>query len=124
MCERFESGLKYEVKECVGPLEIQNRGRQFQQQKPYARAQGIARDRPSPQNMGYQRPQNPAQNPMHIVRCYHYGQERHRITECPRRTMICYVCQKLGHLAIYCREKDTVDYKDVVNNNNVAHPTS
>nr|XP_012572844.1 uncharacterized protein LOC105852341 [Cicer arietinum] len=162
MCERFESELKYEIKEFVGPFDIRqyqvmvekckkveimkwgrpnkgaigglarpqgnvdpkNRGRQFQQQKPYAHPQGIARDRPGPQNMGYQRPQNPVHNTMRIVRCYHCEQEGHRITECPERTRICYACKKPGHLAKDFGEKDTSDNKEVVNKKDVVCPTA
>nr|XP_004516503.1 uncharacterized protein LOC101490914 [Cicer arietinum] len=58
MCKRFESRLMYEIKEYLEPLEIhqyqgngdqENRGRQFQQQKPYARPQEGHRITESPE---------------------------------------------------------------------------
>nr|XP_004516056.1 uncharacterized protein LOC101501484 [Cicer arietinum] len=87
MCERFESGLRHEIKELVGPLEIrqyqghhdqQNRGRQHQQHKPYDRPLGNARDQPRPQNVEGQGPKTPSQN-----QAYH--KPDHFANECPER---------------------------------------
>ncbi|XP_012572915.1 uncharacterized protein [Cicer arietinum] len=77
-----------------------------------------------PQNAGDQRPQNLGDNQTRTIRCFHCGHKGHKITKCPKRTRVCYACQKPGHLAKDCREKDIADNKDVVNNKGLACPTA
>ncbi|XP_027186819.1 uncharacterized protein [Cicer arietinum] len=134
MCERFESRLRYEIKELVGPLEIrqyqghkdqQNRGRQHQQHNPYARPLGNARDQPRPQNAEGQGPKTPSQNKAYPVKCFLCNREGHKIFECPIRPRVCYICQKPDHFANERpeRKNDRVVNRNNINDN-VVRPTS
>ncbi|XP_073222503.1 uncharacterized protein [Cicer arietinum] len=155
MCERFESGLRYEIKELVGPLEIRqyqvlvekckkveqmkqsrlnrqghndqhNRGKQqHQQHKPYARPLGNARDQPRPQNGEGQGPKFPSQNQAYPVKYFRSKGEGHKISKCPIRPRVCYICQKPDHFANECPERK--DDRAVNRNNindNVVRPTA
>ncbi|XP_073221460.1 uncharacterized protein [Cicer arietinum] len=157
MGERFESGLRYDIKELVGPLEIRqyqllvekckkveqmkqsclnrggvggpirprNRGKQHQQHKSYARPLGNARDRPRPQIGEGQGPKPPSQHQVYHIRCFRCNREGHKISECPIKPRVCYICQKPDHFANECSEqKDdrAVNHNNI--NNNVARPTA
>ncbi|XP_050900543.1 uncharacterized protein LOC127107288 [Lathyrus oleraceus] len=119
-CERFEQGLRYEIKESVEPLEIrqfqghQDRNNRGKQQQPYTRPQKSGRDQLQTQFKGGQRPQNSSS-----IRCYNCNKEGHVSTQCPERVRVCYLCQRPGHFARDCQapRRDHVPY---TNNNNDA----
>ncbi|CAJ2661835.1 unnamed protein product [Trifolium pratense] len=153
-CERFEIGLRYEIRESVEPLEI----RQFQALvEKCKKVERMKRERmnrgssggPSrlqghqDQNRGrqqhpYNRPQGNGRDQSRAqnrggqrqqntsqVRCYHCDQVGHVRTECPERARVCYRCQEPGHFARDCQAPKRKDLVPSTNNNNdAARPTA
>ncbi|GAU51685.1 hypothetical protein TSUD_414990 [Trifolium subterraneum] len=149
-CERFENGLRYEIKESVEPLEI----RQFQalvekckkvellkRGRMNRRAEGgpsrpqghqdqdnrSRRHHPYNRHQGNNRDKFRTQNKggqrqhnASHVRCYHCDQEGHVRSECPERGRVCYRCQEPGHFAKDCQAPKRKDPVPSINNNNDA----
>lgn len=153
-CERFEQGLRYEIKESMKPLEI----RQFQvlvekckkvermkQGHPNrwvaggpSRHQGHQdhnnrgkQQQPyiRPQRGGRDQPQTQfkgGQRPQNSssIRCYNCNKEGHVSTQCLERARVCYLCQRPGHFARDCRAPRRDHVPSTNNNNDDIWPTS
>lgn len=46
---------------------------------------------------------NSEANEGHVFKCFGCGSTKHRKSECPFRTAVCYKCKKVGHISKVCR---------------------
>ncbi|KAI5418994.1 hypothetical protein KIW84_043274 [Lathyrus oleraceus] len=153
-CERFEQGLRYEIKESVEPLEIHQfqalveKCKKVEQMKQGRLHRGVAGGPSRPQghqydnNRGkqqqpYTRPQRNSRDQPRghfkggqklqnsgTIRCYHCNKEGHVSTQCPEKARLCYLCQQPGHFAKDCRAPRRDHIPSTNNNNDIPRPTA
>ncbi|XP_027189384.1 uncharacterized protein [Cicer arietinum] len=149
MCERFESGLRYEIKELVGPLEIRQyqvlveKCKKVEQMKQSRMNRGAIGGPIRPQGYNDQQNRGQAASTTQAIcpttrECLRStstskqgrsraksSREGHKISECPIRPRVCYICQKPDHFANECPERKddrAVDRNNV--NDNVVRLTA